>query len=115
MFLDIIDYFLMGSFDEKYHGQYFTYSAVAFMDIDLMVAWGYVAAAVSGLAASGGDGADLLLVAVDGLIVALVAALFVIPALRIRKRTGKSGLLLHLVLLVVSSLALAAWSWAMMP
>ena len=109
MLFDIIDYFLIGDPDEKFHGQFFTYSAIAFMDIDLVAAWVYmsVAAPMAGEADFDPSG----IAGIDGLIVAVVAALFIPAALRIRKRSGRPATLIHLMLVIASSLCLAAWAW----
>lgn len=115
MFLDIIDYFLLGDPEEKFHGQFFTYSAIAFMDIDLVAAWVYMSVAAPMAGEAGFDPSGMLFAGIDGLIVAVVAALFIPAALRIRKRSGRPATFIHLMLVIASSLCLAAWAWMAMP
>ena len=115
MLFDIIDYFLIGDPEEKFHGQFFTYSAIAFMDIDLVAAWVYMSVAAPMAGEADFDPSGMLCAGIGGLIVAVVAALSSPAARRFRQRRGRPATLIHLMLVIASSLCLAAWAWMAMP
>ena len=111
MFLDIIDYFTIGDPDEKFHGQFFTYSAIAFMDIDLVAAWAYVAVNTLRVGMPSFDETAALFIGIDGVIIAVIAALFILPALCIKRRSANASVLMHLLLVITSSICLTLWAW----
>lgn len=111
MFLDIIDYFIFGDPDEKFHGQFFTYSAIAFMDIDLVAAWAYMAVNTLKAGLPSFDESASLFIGIDVVIIAIIAALFIMPALRIKRRSANASVLKHLLLVITSSICLTVWAW----
>lgn len=85
------------------------------LDMCLVAAWVYMSVAAPMAGEADFDPSGMLFAGIDGLIVAVVAALFIPAALRIRKRSGRPATLIHLMLVIASSLCLAAWAWMSMP